>query len=327
MNKILLFSNGEKIGDAIIKLPLLNEIKRRLPNYHLTWVTNSGSTAYNNQLKNIANKYIDTIIEKVDLNPFFWKPISLKYDFKDEYFDYILDTQKAVYRTIALKRIKCGKFISASAKGFFSTGVIKETKKFRSYYLEDLYDLLDLIKQEDIDNEFKIEIPNLLQEYLKNLFKSNQKYIGIAPGAGEENKIWPLSKFIEIGKFYEDKNFNIVLYLGPNEANLKEKLIYEFPNAIFPEEVIKGYSNIEIVMGSTKFLNCAITNDSGISHMLSTKYCPLIKLFGPKDSNKFTPQNNSLIAISSNEYNSKDVGQIPVDRVISEINKVLRKNV
>ena len=80
-------------------------------------------------------------------------------------------------------------------------------------------------------------------------------------------------------------------------------------------------------MGSTKFLNCAITNDSGISHMLSTKYCPLIKLFGPKDSNKFTPQNNSLIAISSNEYNSKDVGQIPVDRVISEINKVLRKNV
>jgi len=28
---ILVFTNGEKIGDGIIKLPLLSEIKRRLP--------------------------------------------------------------------------------------------------------------------------------------------------------------------------------------------------------------------------------------------------------------------------------------------------------
>ena len=70
---ILVFSNGEKIGDAIIKLPLINEIKRRMPEYHLTWVTNIGNTAYNNELKNISYQYIDEIIEKVDLNPFFGK--------------------------------------------------------------------------------------------------------------------------------------------------------------------------------------------------------------------------------------------------------------
>ena len=154
----------------------------------------------------------------------------------------------------------------------------------------------------------------------ENLYK---KYIGIAPGAGERNKIWPLEKFIEVGKFYEKKGFAIVLYLGPNEINLKEKILNIFPNAIIPEEIIKEYSNIEIVMGSTKFLSCAITNDSGISHMLSTKYCTLIKLFGPKDSNKFTPRNKYLKTISSTEYNSKDLDNIPVDRVILEINKIL----
>ena len=41
-------------------------------------------------------------------------------------------------------------------------------------------------------------------------------------------------------------------------------------------------------MATTKYLQLAISNDSGVSHMLSTGYCPLIKLFGPKDSTKFT---------------------------------------
>jgi len=118
---ILVFSNGEKIGDGIIKLPLLHEIKKRLPDYNLIWLTNLGTTVYNKELKNIANLYIDEIIEKVNLNPFFWKKISNKYDFSKRSFTYILDTQKAVYRTIALKRIKSKNFISSCSNGLFST--------------------------------------------------------------------------------------------------------------------------------------------------------------------------------------------------------------
>ena len=60
MKSILVFSNGEKIGDGIIKLPLLNEFKRRLPNYKLYWMTDQGSTVYASTLKNIASNYIYT---------------------------------------------------------------------------------------------------------------------------------------------------------------------------------------------------------------------------------------------------------------------------
>ena len=87
---------------------------------------------------------------------------------------------------------------------------------------------------------------------------------------------------------------------------------------------INGFSSLEIIMGSTKYLSCALANDSGISHMLSTNYCYLIKLFGPKDSNKFTPLSKKLITISSNEYNSKKVSAIPVKKVINEIDLLLK---
>ena len=61
---ILVYSNGEKIGDGIIKLPLLHEIKRRLDSYKIIWMTDKGTTVYNSVLKNISDQYIDTIFEK-----------------------------------------------------------------------------------------------------------------------------------------------------------------------------------------------------------------------------------------------------------------------
>ena len=96
---ILFFTNGEKIGDGIIKLPLLSEIKRRLSDRKLIWMTNKGSTVYNNQLKNIAGQFIDEILEQADLSPFFWQKVSNKYNFSKKKFEYIPVTQSVEQRT------------------------------------------------------------------------------------------------------------------------------------------------------------------------------------------------------------------------------------
>ena len=64
---ILVFSNGEKMGDGIIKIPLLYEIKRRLPDYELIWLAN-GTTVYNNKLKLFSDKYINKVISSKRIN-------------------------------------------------------------------------------------------------------------------------------------------------------------------------------------------------------------------------------------------------------------------
>ena len=169
MNSILVFSNGEKMGDGLIKLPLLYEIKKRIPDIKTYWMTNKGTTVYNNRLKNIASQYIDEIYEQVNLQPFFWKKISDKYEFENMKFNYILDTQKVIMRTIALKRIQSDMFISASAFGIFSNKKIKKIDKKRKFYLENLFELLDLIVPGKIENDFKIKIPEkLILRLVKN---------------------------------------------------------------------------------------------------------------------------------------------------------------
>tara|TARA_B100000886_G_C20377622_1_gene472480 strand:+ start:281 stop:1255 length:975 start_codon:yes stop_codon:yes gene_type:complete len=320
--KILVFTNGEKIGDGIIKLKLLYEIKTRLPDYKLYWLTNKGKTVYSSTLKFIALKYIDKILDQADISPFFWKKISKKYELENELFDYILDTQKSVIRTIALKRIKHKKFISGSANGIFSTNKIKHTKK-RQYYLNYILDLLNLIVTKNTKNEFQFPINKNLDKLITNILTKDKNYIGIAPGAGEKNKIWPLEKYIELCNYLERNNFTIVFFIGPDELYLKDRLKKLYPHSIFIEDYITGYQNIEIIMVTTNYLKLAISNDSGVSHMLSTGYCPLIKLFGPKDSKKFTPEIPNLLSISSSDYNSKNINKIPVSRVIKEIEKVL----
>ena len=135
-------------------------------------MTNKGSTVYNNQLKNIASQFIDEIIEKADLKPFFWQKISNKYDFNNKKFEYIFDTQKVVLRTIALKRIKCSNFISSAASGFFSTIKIskKNSNNSRQYYLEDLFDLLNMIKKDKVDRNFKVTTQGKVDFWLYLLF-------------------------------------------------------------------------------------------------------------------------------------------------------------
>ncbi len=323
--KILVFSNGEKIGDGIIKLQLLHEIKIRLPNYKLYWLTDKGKTVYSGILKNIASKYIDVYYEQANLTPLLWKKISNKFNLDNEYFDYILDTQKSIFRTLALRRINHGEFISGSANGLFSSKKIKVNKN-NTYYLNYIFDLLDLIIKKKIDESFTFPINENLEKLILKILTKKEKYIGIAPGAGEQNKIWSINNFIKVCNYIESLNIKLVFFIGPNEIYLKEKLQKLFPSSLFIEDIIEGYNNIEIIMASTKFLELAISNDSGVSHMLSTGHCPLIKLFGPKDAKKFTPDKKNLFYISSSEFKSSDINKITIDRVITEINTLLGSN-
>jgi len=326
MKNILFFSNGEKIGDGLIKLPFIYEVRKRFPNTQICWMTNEGNTVYNSRLKNIASQYIDIIYESVKLQPFFWKKISKKYKFEDVKFDCIFDTQKAVMRTIALKRIKHNIFISSAAFGIFSSKKILKQKKNKQYYVEELFDLLNLINPDTIKKDYRFNIPFELNKNIKTIFNDKLLYIGYAPGAGENDKIWHIDKYIKVIKYFENNNFQSVFFLGPDDLELKNKIKMMFPKALYPEEIIQNFSGPEIVMACTKYLSIALSNDSGVSHMLSTNYCPLIKLFGTKDPSKFTPDSPFIKTLSAKDYNSKDINSIPTKIVINLIRQEILKH-
>ena len=152
-----------------------------------------------------------------------------------------------------------------------------------------------------------------------NLFKNKNIERKIGPKFGKKIQ----KNFIEVAKYFEDRNYKSVFFIGPEDHWLISKIKKSFPHALYPEEIIKEFSGPEIVMSCTKYLSCALANDSGVGHMLSTQYCNLFKLFGHHDAVKFTPPSSNIFTISSQDFGSKDINFIQSRDVIILIEKKL----
>ena len=323
MKKILIYSGQDQIGDAIIKLPFLYYLRKEFPSDKIIWMTQFG-TVYKKELSIFIKDYIDEFYDNANLNLAPWKRISNSYNLKSNNFHLIIDTQKSVRKTLSLKRISSKYFISSSANFLFSSIKPRLIKKTNQYYLNDLLELLSLYSGNAIKNKFKLEVPDKIRESLNKFFSVKNKYFGIAPGAGQDNKIWHIENYIKLAKHFQNKGYKIVIFLGPLEKLMKKKLNNELANIIYPEELLKEFNGPQVVMASTSFLKCAVSNDSGTSHMLSTNLCPLIKLFGPKNSIKFTPNYlNKIINIRANQFGDNKINNIPVDYVIKQSEEII----
>ena len=324
MKKILIFSNGEQIGDGILKLVLIYQLRDRFPNYQIYWATDKIKTVYDSVLNKFVRNYIDVIWSQSNLSPYFWNNISDKYELENHEFDIIIDTQKTVLRTIALKRIKTKQFISATANWIFSDVKPKIGHQKNSFYVRNILQMFDLVSTFRGEKKFKLEIPENIKSMLSKIFINNERYIGFAPGAGQKEKIWSLKNYLIVAEYFEKKGLKPVFFLGPSEKNLKSEILKFNSKIIFPEEILKDISGVEIVMASTQFLSCAIGNDSGTSNMLATNLCPLLKLCGPTNAQKFINDDfENIHFISSRDYGGKDMSLIPVEIVIEKINKLL----
>ena len=323
MKKILVFSNMDQIGDGIIKLPFLHKIKNRFPEHHFIWVTHAGNSVFNSSIKNIANQYIDEIYEKVPLASFIFRRVSSEYNLNNK-FDIILDTQKAVLRSLALKRLNSNIFISSSLNWMLSDKKPKINKaKESNYYLNDLFLMLDLISHNENDKKFELKFPSNLEKKINGIFDKNLQYFGFAPGSATKERIWDIDNFINVAKHFEKLNYVPTFFLGPLEKNLKEKILNNLPNAIFPEDLITEFSGPEVVMACSKNLFCSLANDSGTSHMLSVGSKSLVKIVGPTGK-KFTIKKNNFYIINSNMFGGNNVNLINSDYVIDFIEKKLR---
>ena len=71
MKKILIFSNGEQIGDGILKLVLVYQLRNRFPEHEIHWATDKIKTVYDTILKSFVSDHIDVIWSQSNLSPFF----------------------------------------------------------------------------------------------------------------------------------------------------------------------------------------------------------------------------------------------------------------
>ena len=334
INKILVYSGGETIGDGLYKLNFIQNLRNKFPKSHITWMAGKGPTEYSRSLKPLISSLLDLIREDVRIGRNPLKELILFNPLKDESFDLIIDTQTVLIPTIIVKKIRHKIFLSSTANWFFSDLKPKKDHKITRSLNEKLNFFISLLINEyplnqinnnKIHNLYNLKYMNLAKKLLPN----GQKYIGIAPGAGDKNKIWPIENFIGIARQQTKKNRKPVFFLGPSEKELVPYVKNQVPEALLPEwdslALNSGLKGPILVIALANSLTLGIANDSGIGHMFAAGGCPLISLFSKHDPSKYAPVSNNIKIIDSKNWGGTEPKLIPIDEVISSIESIINK--
>lgn len=322
MKKILVFSNGEKLGDGIIKLPFIYDLKKSFNDSQIYWLTN-GNTVYKTVLKCFVKNKLDFVYENSNINYLPFMKLSKKYQLEKIEFDLVIDTQKTFLKTLTLKKLKSKFFLSNSTNNLLSN--IKSNQNFQYkknvYYVENLYNLLELFLNKKIKQRSKIVIPKEKLAKVSEIFNKKKKYFGIAPGAGERKKIWSYKNYIKIVDLFKKEGFEPCFFFGPEDESIRKKFLDYFGSLFEPEKKLSKVMNIYCIMACTKFLKFSVANDSGVSHVLSTGHSYLFKIFDDKKPSKFNLINQKIKFIAPNF--GERINDIGVKKVYKEIKKFI----
>ena len=106
--------------------------------------------------------------------------------------------------------------------------------------------------------------------------KNKTKRIGIAPFAAHKSKIWPLEKYNDIIKKFEDYEF-IIFAFDQKEVNLAKEKLLKFKNCSLVNQNM-SLNDQSILINDLKVF---ITMDSANMHLSSLTNTKVISIWGP----------------------------------------------
>ncbi len=327
---ILVYSCEEVIGDGILKLSFAQQLRKRFPEAKITWVAGTGKTVYASILKPIAEKFIDEVMEDAGIGDKTHQLFTMWAPLRGRRFDLIIDTQRLVARTMILKRIPHDTFVSGTANFFFSDVQPPEDFESDPSFVGGLIDMLDLVSPRPTDGgATAFELSEEHRKVAALLLPAGATYIGIAPGAGDRRKLWPVERYFELARRQVAVGRVPVFLLGPDEAELVELVRREVPEALLPEwDRSDDFPHIKgpmLVMALAAHMSAAIANNSGTGHMLAVGGSPLVSIFTRHDPAKYAAQARSLkILHALRDYGVDDASRIPLSAALDAIDTFVK---
>lgn len=320
--RLLVFSHGELLGDALLKLPALTALRPAFPDHHISWLAGTGFTFYARQLGPLVETMIDEVREDVRLGQSlkeFWHP-----PLRNEFYDVIIDTQNRVKSTLLLKHVPHRLFVSPTANFFFSDRKPAGPHKQGSIQRR-LLQLIGLAGGCQAEANFTLYLPEQYRSAAARLLPAGRCYIGLAPGSGVARKCWPLESFIDLAGIQADSGRTPVFFLGPKEAGWQEKIAAAVPASLFPEQepVCTDDNTVLLSLALAERINAGVANDSGTGHIFATAGQPLISLFGHSNAEKFVHESHNRTTIFARNFGGTEMHRIPVTAVAEAIDKIL----
>lgn len=319
IGSVLVHVGLDRLGDGLLKLPFVRGLRTAFPNARITWFAGKETTVYGRSLKPLADHLIDEIIEYggIGESP---KELLGPRPLKNRRFDLVIDTQRNFWIALAVRRIRHKAFVSPAARFLLSSIKPKSGYKFPKAMQRQMLDLLEIASGRTFDTPTSLDLP-LPPRYVDaaaRLLPDGGPYAAFAPGSGGRPKCWPLARFIAVARAIGETGAKPVFLIGPQEEEWIEPIQAEVPGALLPLQAKEGRAFdydplLTIALGGR--LTAALSNDSGIAHMLAVANTPLVVMYGPTVYEKFPPMTDDITVIRAEAFGAREMRAIPVDDV------------
>lgn len=279
------------MGDAVLTLPLIDEIKKKFLKAQLDILaTKRVEKIYSNQ------KNVNMVLLLED------KKNLLKWN----YYDLVFDTEHYL-NTSALAAFYLGKTTIGYSHGqrakLYSYAVDYNDKQHIVHTYLDLLRLLvpeiknptELVKL-SYSKEDKEEVIKLLRT---NGFKENDFIIGFCVSSAESahSRKWAKEKFAELADILIEKyGARIILVSGPGDFDANESVLSLIKNKDKALNVAKAM-NVKKTIAVIDQCSLFISNDTGPMHVAAAQGVPTIGLFCPNTPVRYAPYGPKNISI------------------------------
>jgi ADP-heptose:LPS heptosyltransferase len=322
---IAIHSCGEVIGDGLFKLSFVQECRRRFPDAHICWIAGLSTSVFAGPLAPMVDGLIDEVVENAGIGTF-GQLIDPRPPLGGRRFDLVVDTQRNFMRTLCARRIRHGLFL-ASTGGFHLSDIRPGgARAFPRSLLGQFSFLLDLVSDPPAGPPAPIRVDEIYHARAAGLLPDGPSYVGIAPGAGDPSKVWPLDNFLEVARRQSAAGRVPVFILGPGEAALRGRIGDAIPAALFPSTTEDGSgapSGPALVIALGRRMAAALSNDSGAGHMLALGQAPLVSLYSKADPRKYVLNVPRLVILDAKDHGGRDPALIPLEDVARALENLL----
>ena len=320
--KILIYNSGGGIGDSIQLFDIILTLKNNFSKDEIYYLS-AHDNHFNQKLLDFNLKVKPLITEIKYFGFRIWHFFYAKKILKKnliENFDLIIDLQSKLRNTFILRQFPHKNFYSSTLNFKFCTK--KNQYLHTKHNIQNVITNLEKILGYSIPfYEYKMDLINkkYFDEAKKLLPQKN--YIGFSITQGNEyrKKSWPIKNFINLANEISKLNKTPVFFIEKDNKDLINYISSSVKKAIFPE-IQSSLSGPPFVTALASRLEKSISIDNGIMHMIALAKIPMIVLFGPTSSEKFSPKHNNVSVLDSKKiYNSSDISKITLNDVLKHI--------
>jgi ADP-heptose:LPS heptosyltransferase len=325
IRSVLVYVGGDLVGDGLMKLPFARALRRAFPTARITWCAGKHRSAYARALAPLVFGLIDEVIERAGFDRpsafLFRRPLG------GRRVDLVIDTQRGVAATLALRRVHHRRFVSGAAG--FRLSDVRPPPGYRRppSMVRQMLDLIELATGKPAAPDVPLVLDAAAHLAAAKALPVGPVYVGLAPGAGGKRKCWPLERFIALARAQAETGRVPVFVLGPEEEDWAEHLAAEVPQALIPSSDpasgLGGSDDPAFTIALAGRLAVAVANDAGVGHMIAAADVPMVSLFGPTRPEKFAPAAQRLTVIDAREFGAEDMAAIPLSAVVEAVDRAL----